>query len=76
MKKDCMECILLAISTVDDAIIPFLRGSGSKSKVQAKTKHLIQQILCNLLKKLYVHEQVSASSESILTLSAKLQVCL
>jgi hypothetical protein len=36
MKKDCMECILLAISTVDDAIIPFLRGRGSKSRVQAK----------------------------------------
>jgi len=37
---------------------------------------LIQQILCNLLKKSYVHEQVSASSESILIRSAKLQVCL
>jgi hypothetical protein len=37
MKKDCMECILLAISTVDDVIMPFLRGSDSKAKVQAKT---------------------------------------
>jgi hypothetical protein len=37
MKKDCMECILLAISTADDAIIPFRRGRGSKSKVKAKT---------------------------------------